>query len=349
MEGLEYILTSPQEQIGADSDHFNDQSKDDSPRPRPAEQSENNSSLPKNKFSAHLGLGVVAVCLATTLYFVLTTRNTPDTNPVDETLPSLSDEVTEPEPQAEATSGGSHVLPLPEMVSIEPGDFWMGTDDPGSDEWPRHKVTFAEGFSISATEVTFPQYDAFANATGVELPGDNGWGRGNRPVINVTWQKAQDYAAWLGEQVGQSCRLPTEAEWEYAARAGTETAYALPAPGGGDDIRRKGLANCYGCGSKWDYKKTAPVRSFAPNAWNLYQMHGNVREWVEDCWHTNYKAAPQDGRAWLEEDGGECSRRVLRGGSWLYMPEALRSASRGRYNPVTRNDNVGFRVVCRPH
>jgi hypothetical protein len=113
---------------------------------------------------------------------------------------------------------------------------------------------------------------------------------------------------------GSGCRLPSEAEWEYAARAGTTTEYALPAPDGSDDIADKGLANCLGCGSEWDGDKTAPVSSFDSNAWGLYDMHGNVWEWVEDCWHRSYEGAPKDGQAWLEEDGGDCGSRVLRGG-----------------------------------
>jgi formylglycine-generating enzyme required for sulfatase activity len=113
---------------------------------------------------------------------------------------------------------------------------------------------------------------------------------------------------------GSGCRLPSEAEWEYAARAGTTTEYALPAPDGSDDIAGKGLANCYGCGSEWDGDKTAPVSNFDSNAWGLYDMYGNVWEWVEDCWHRSYEGARNDGQAWLEEDGGDCGSRVLRGG-----------------------------------
>jgi formylglycine-generating enzyme required for sulfatase activity len=134
---------------------------------------------------------------------------------------------------------------------------------------------------------------------------------------------------------GKSYRLLTEAEWEYAARASTTTAYYW-----GDDIG-KGNANCNGCGSQWDAKQTSPVGSFKPNAFGLYDMAGNVWQWVQDCSHGNYDGAPADGSAWTS---GDCSRRVLRGGSWNYNPQALRSAFRGRDATVLRFINLGFRV-----
>ncbi len=171
-------------------------------------------------------------------------------------------------------------------------------------------------------------------------------GSGRLPGDSVTWDEAQAYARWLGAMTGSSCRLPSEAEWEYAARADTTTEYALPAPNGSNDIAGKGLANCGGCGSQWDNEQSAPVRSFKPNAWGLYDMHGNVWEWVQDCWHETYKGAPNDGRAWEEEDEGACSVRVLRGGSWNNNQDNARSANRNRNNPNNRNNNIGFRVVC---
>ena len=142
--------------------------------------------------------------------------------------------------------------------------------------------------------------------------------------------------------MGKSCRLPSEAEWEYAARAGTTTKYALPAPHGSDDIEGKGLANCRGCGSEWDRSRAGPVASFPANAWGVHDMHGNVSEWVEDCWHDSYAGAPEDGRAWLEGEGGDCSTRIVRGGSWPFHQDEARSAVRQWNGPGF----VGFRVVC---
>ena len=139
---------------------------------------------------------------------------------------------------------------------------------------------------------------------------------------------------------------PSEAEWEYAARAGTTTEYALPASNGSDDIAEKRLANCKDCGSKWDNKKTAPVGQFPANDWGLHDMHGNVFEWVEDCVHTDYGDAPEDGRAWGEENSGDCSSRILRGGSWQNNQDLARSATPLGLARRDRDLDIGFRVVC---
>ncbi|WP_316368099.1 nSTAND1 domain-containing NTPase [Candidatus Thiodiazotropha sp. CDECU1] len=237
----------------------------------------------------------------------------------------------------------------PEMVEIEEGEFDMGSDpendsDAGSDEQPQHHVEI-KPFYLGKYEVTFADYTVFANATGRELPDDEGWGRDRRSVINVTWADAVAYAEWLSQQTGKRYRLPTEAEWEYAARAGSTTNYSW-----GDDIRQdnKVWANCDGCGSQWDGKQTAPVGSFEPNAFSLYDMAGNVWEWTQDCWHDDYQNAPSDGSAWLESEQVICGRRVVRGGSWNGVPRSLRSAYRVRFNPVVRFDFLGFRLAQDP-
>jgi hypothetical protein len=196
-------------------------------------------------------------------------------------------------------------------------------------------VTFIKPF-IGRYEVTFEEYDRFVQATGRRLPDDGGWGRGKQAVIKVSWKDAVAYAEWLSRETGERYRLPTEAEWEYAARAGAESRYWW-----GDDIRQgaKVWANCDGCGSGWGDKQTAPVGSFEPNAYGLYDTAGNVWEWVQDCWHENYVGAPEDGSAWEERD---CGLRVLRGGSWFYRPRWLRSATRSRGNPQTGFYSCGF-------
>jgi formylglycine-generating enzyme required for sulfatase activity len=222
-------------------------------------------------------------------------------------------------------------------------DFCNGTER--SIEQPVHPVTFAQPFYLGRTEVTFREWDACVadGACDGYRPADQGWGRDERPVINVSWEGAKAYVAWLSRKKGKDCRLPSEAEWEYAARAGTTTEYALPSPDGSDDIRGKGLANCTDCGSRWGGKQTAPVRQFPANAWGLYDMHGNVYEWVQDCLHGNYANAPEDGRA---QNGDNCSYRVLRGGSWYFNQDYARSANRHGDTPNNRFNNVGFRVVC---
>jgi formylglycine-generating enzyme required for sulfatase activity len=230
----------------------------------------------------------------------------------------------------------------PEMVVVPAGDFMMGlpTNEEGrtNGENPQHKVTIAAPFAVSEFEVTFDEWDTCA-AYGDCDPQilDNDFGRGRKPVINVSWYDAQRYAAWLSKMTGKSYRLLSEAEWEYAARAGTKTSYSW-----GDEIGKR-KANCLGCGSEWDGKRTAPVGSFAANAFGLHDMHGNASEWVEDCYHANYDGAPADGLAWTA--GGDCSSRILRGGGWNSSPVNLRSASRGTGRTFRQSNSVGFRVA----
>ena len=168
---------------------------------------------------------------------------------------------------------------------------------------------------------------------------------GNRDP--VSWDEAVEYARWLSEQTGKRYRLPTEAEWEYAARAGTETEYWW---GINDEYwyankMTPRMANCDDGGSIWGGKQTSPVGSFPHNQFGLYDTAGNVWEWVEDCWHKNYEGAPTDGSAWLEANGGDCSQRVRRGGSWRYPPLYMRASSRHSYGTDDRSNNIGFRLA----
>lgn len=226
----------------------------------------------------------------------------------------------------------------PDMVEIPPGEFWMGSGDDDSeasaDEKPRHRVTIARPFEIGKYEVTFLEYDQFALDTGRDLPTDHNWGRGRRPVINLTWDDAVAYAKWLSDQTGKSYRLPTEAEWEYACRTGKETIYCFD----GDATQ----LNAYAWYGKNADNRTHPVGQKHANAWGLHDMSGNVLEWVQDCWRGAYDGAPGDGSAGEEN----CEARVLRGGSWLNEPLWLRGAARDRDGPHGgRFGDGGFRLA----
>ena len=228
--------------------------------------------------------------------------------------------------------------PVPEMVDIPVGRFFMGSShEHCDDEGPIREVVIGNPFAMSKYEVTFADYDAFAQASGRTFPDDEGWGRGTRPVINVSWLDAQAYTRWLSKITGERYRLPSEAEWEYVARAGSSTAYSW-----GNEIGSN-RANCWGCGSQWDRAKTAPVGSFPANAFGLHDMHGNGWEWVEDCFQDTYAGAPSDGTSRV---GGDCSFRVLRGGSWYNPPRFLCSTMRNRDKPDNnRVATFGFRVA----
>jgi formylglycine-generating enzyme required for sulfatase activity len=228
----------------------------------------------------------------------------------------------------------------PEMIVVPRGSFMMGSPptEKGrfNNEGPQHPVTIAKSFAVSKFALTFDEWDTCVAYGDCDPRSDNAWGRGRRPVITVTWDDAQSYVRWLSWMTGKAYRLLTEAEYEYAARAGTQTAYPW-----GDDIGAN-KANCNSCGSQWDGKQTAPVGSFGPNRFGLYDMVGNVWSWVEDCDHDGYDDdAPQDGSAWIT---GDCGRRVLRGGSWYGYPQYLRSADRDWLATDSRSDYLGFRV-----
>jgi formylglycine-generating enzyme required for sulfatase activity len=230
-----------------------------------------------------------------------------------------------------------HGIGAPEMLRIEPGTFEMGSTNGDSNEEPVHKVTL-RGYHIGKYEVTFEEYDRYAADKGLTLPDDKGWGRGKQPAINVSWDDAVGYAAWLSAKKSIRYRLPTEAEWEYAARAWTTTRYWW-----GDEVG-KNNANCADCGSQWDDKQTAPVGSFPPNKFGLHDMLGNVWEWVEDCLHDNYSDAPKDGSAWGKQ-GDDCARHVIRGGAWGIGSTSVRSAGRNGYSPAYRGGRIGFRLA----
>jgi formylglycine-generating enzyme required for sulfatase activity len=238
---------------------------------------------------------------------------------------------------------------LPEFITIPSGSFEMGSDKGESDEKPVHTVTLIQGFSMSRYEVSFAEYDYYvwsmqrydkqlkhkqqkqgeAIQEQIVYPFDEGWGRSSRPVINVSWDDAQGYVNWLSKERGQSCRLPAEAEWEYAARAGTTTVYPWGDEASHENANYGKDECCDGLKKGRDqWENTSPVGSFPANGFGLADMHGNVWEWVQDCYVNSYAKTPRDGSA---QETDQCGSRVLRGGSWFNVPNYLRSANRSSY------------------
>lgn len=243
----------------------------------------------------------------------------------------------------------------PEMVVLPPGSFEMGAAEGDLDaypnESPRHRVTIDYSFAIGVTEITFEQWDACVARNGCRhRPDDLGWGRGSMPVMDISWNDAVEYVVWLSGQTGMPYRLPSEAEWEYAARAGAEGSHFWP----GERSDGCGHANMADLSAGADFPQwetvdcddghvvNAPVASFAPNAFGLHDVLGNVWEWVEDCWNPSYAGAPVDGSPWL---AGDCRGRVLRGGAATGLPREVRLSQRGVNDPEVRAVYNGLRVV----
>lgn len=272
-------------------------------------------------------------------------------------------------------------------VTIPPGGFCMGSrlpdtvqkdidprcadspvdKDASTAETPLRWVTIAKPFLLARHETTVEEYQHYTYDEGLEPPPDYGFGRDlsgeqrkNLPVVDVSWNDAQAYAAWLSKKTGRTYRLPTEAEWEYAARAGTQQVVryweAGPSPqaicqyANLADQKAKSKNNTIAWAVHCDdgYAETAPVGSYPDNPWGLSDMLGNVWEWTADCWHDSYEGAPADGKAWLKADGEDCGQRVYRSGSWVNRPESLRAASRFWYYPDTRDNGLGFRLAQDP-
>ena len=223
----------------------------------------------------------------------------------------------------------------PELIVIPPGSFDMGAAATPFDR-PVHRVTLAEPFAMSRNEITFDDWDKCVAAGACRFkPDDRGWGRGDHPVINVSWSDAKEYVAWLAQKTGKAYRLPSESEWEYAARGGTKSPFYW-----GTQVGTR-MANCRDC-QTGEPVQTLGVGSCPPNPFGLNDMAGNAAEWLEDCWNESYRGAPSDGSAWTS---GQCSLRVLRGGSFDTQSAYLKSAARFRYDSDVRYFGNGFRVA----
>ena len=293
---------------------------------------------------------VVTVVLVVLAIYFLTPLSSIISKRIDEIMnPPPPDQQPIPQPEPEATvepkpkpkpvearplgffrdrlkSGG----PGPAMAKLPGGTFLMGSSNAPT-EMPRIEVTL-KSFSISQYEITFEDYERFARATSRKLPRSED----RQPVNNVSWHDAVDYTDWLTRESGQLYRLPSEREWEYAARAGSDGTYWW-----GDSFEDN-RANCKGCGSRWDNRTTAPVGSFTPNDFSLHDMVGNVMEWTISCYHPNYEDAPNQVQIW---EGGDCSKRMVRGSAYDTPVAHLRMTMRLKHSPNIRAANLGFRVV----
>lgn len=225
----------------------------------------------------------------------------------------------------------------PQLAVIPEGSFIMGSNSGEATEQPAHSVAVGQPIAIGIYEVTFDEWGTCILEGGCSTrPYSEGWGRETRPVMNVSWEDTQQYLSWLSNKTGETYRLPSEAEWEYAARAGTATDYFW-----GNDAGSN-RANCDGCGSQWDNEQTAPAGSFSANAYGLYDVQGNVNEWVQDCWNDSHQGA--SGTALARENGG-CTNRVYKGGSWYSYADALRVSNRSSQASSEIRSWMGFRVV----
>ena len=226
----------------------------------------------------------------------------------------------------------------PMMVAIPSGQFTMGSNAYRADEQPPRTVTIDSPFAIGIYEISNAQWDACVNEGGCDHnPPSAGYADESAlPISNVSWDDAQQYIRWLSTKTGQIYRLPSEAEWEYATRGGTDSVYWW-----GDTVMA-GQANCKGCGSRWDNRQPAPIDAFKANPFGLHNVHGNVWEWTTDCWNRSYSGAPTDASPWLS---GDCLARVLRGGAWKLSPEYLRASRRSKYDKDVRYFLNGFRVA----
>ena len=239
-----------------------------------------------------------------------------------------------PDPFTDSLKGGGNG---PVMLQLPAGVFRMGNTSGliSADETPRHEVT-VPAFAMSVYEITFADYDRFAKATRRKLPDSGGQDRATHPVTDVSWDDALGYVNWLSKQTGKKYRLPSEAEWEYAARAGQRTTYWWGSHKG------TGNAHCFDCGSDLNVRRTAKIGSYKASPFGLHDTAGNVYEWVHDCYHRNYNGAPDDGSVW---EGGDCSVRVVRGGSYASPASSMRVENRETFPSSKGQYNVGLRVV----
>jgi len=228
----------------------------------------------------------------------------------------------------------------PKMVMLPGGSYFMGAKAFSGDasELPRHERQIGP-FAISQYEISIAEYQRFADATKRKMPDLSGLDAQNTPMVFVSWDDANSYARWLSKQTGHKYQLPSEAQWEYAARAGTQTAFWW-----GNDVGAEN-AHCFDCKTGLNPRRPTKSGRFKANAFELFDTSGNVMEWTRDCFHKNYKDAPEDASVW---EGGDCGVRVARGGAYGNTGKSLRNAARARRPAKKGNDETGIRLVREP-
>ncbi len=253
------------------------------------------------------------------------------TEPEPAVEPAFTDK---PDPFRDRLKSGSNG---PTMIRVPAGSFRMGAASAvlAADEAPRHDVT-VKSFMVSVYEITYADYDKFARASKRKLPDSTGLDRKVHPVADVSWDDALAYTKWLGKQTGKNYRLLSESEWEYVSRAGSRTSFWWGATAGSSN------AHCFDCKSDFNTSKPAKVGTYKPNAFGLYDTAGNLYEWVHDCYHRNYKGAPDDGSVW---EGGDCENRIVRGGAFRSPASSMRSENREKFKSGRGQYNVGLRVA----
>jgi formylglycine-generating enzyme required for sulfatase activity len=249
-----------------------------------------------------------------------------------------AESVTVPEntPPAGPIAAVKDCTACPVLLALYPGPFTMGNNSSDPSERPAHKVSLKAPYALGKYEVTVEQWNMCVQANVCPSIPSAANAAGNLPMRDVSWDEAQLYLKWLSSTSGKPYRLPTEAEWEYAARGGTTTRYWW-----GDQMKG-GNSSCKGCGEPWNAEGPPPAGSFVANPFGFFDMNGSVWEWVADCWHSSYKGAPGDGSVW---NGGSCSSRVIRGGSWKEDASYMLSTTRFRYDSTVRQSQNGFRVA----
>ena len=260
----------------------------------------------------------------------------PEPEPKAAPTPAVVTPPAAPRPAVTAGAGSKDCDSCPELVVLQPGSFVMGDDRGDRSERPAHRVNIGSPFAIGKYEVTLGEWNACVEAGSCRPITNTAGLSDNSPAKDLSWNDAQQYVRWLSKVTGHNYRLPSEAEWEYAARGGTSSRYWW------GDSMQSGKANCKGCGGDWSNEAPADVDAFPANPFGLYGTSGGVWEWVADCWHKSYAGAPRDGSVWSQSD---CRENVIRGGSWRNDKTYAHSASRFTYDTGVRYILNGFRVA----